>query len=222
MLLPLFSELEFLGVKFKREVKEAVEKSNEEVKHSIRILQQIVSQNQLSNSVANQFTINNVPLPNEEQMKGLIEQTHNLEKQNGNKLDDGNSIMAVPKDNMEMFKIRFGIEMAIKEAFELIEYDGKNHITTIQMAKYLCAREFLDPQVYDLLVQVIRIANRGVHGEIISREYTDLALRAYPQIIEKLDECKDNVKATTYNRRQMRSYSHNKKASFSDDNTFSC
>ena len=38
---PLFSELEFFGVKIKKEVAKAVEKSNEEVKASISNLQQL-------------------------------------------------------------------------------------------------------------------------------------------------------------------------------------
>ncbi len=71
--LPLFSELEFLGVKVKKS-KKAVEKSNEEVKASLNDLQQLVSQIQVSNSVAPQFTINSGLLPSEERIDNLIKE----------------------------------------------------------------------------------------------------------------------------------------------------
>ena len=85
LVLPLFSELEFLGVKVKKEVKKAVEKSNEEVKASLDNLQQIVSQIQVSNSVAPQFTINSGSLPTEEKIDKLTEELHLFNEQNKNK-----------------------------------------------------------------------------------------------------------------------------------------
>lgn len=107
LVLPLFSELEFLGVKVKKEVKEAVEKSNEEVKASLNNLQQLVSQIQISNSVAPQFTINGGSLPSEERMDNLIKEIHLLNEQNTNKQTEKQDKVNIPAQNLELFKMRY-------------------------------------------------------------------------------------------------------------------
>lgn len=51
--------------------------------------------------------------------------------------------------------------------------------------------------MYRLLIQVVRIANRGVHGEIVDQKYLDFASEAYPKIIDALDDCKELIKKMT-------------------------
>ena len=43
-------------------------------------------------------------------------------------------------------------------------------------------------------ISMLRIANRGVHGEIISQKYMEFASQAYPQIIDGLDNCKEWIR----------------------------
>lgn len=197
LVLPLFSELEFLGVKVKKEVKKAVEKSNEEVKASINNLQQLVSQIQVSNSVAPQFTINGGSLPSEERIDNLIKEIHLLNAQNTDRQADQQDKADVPASNLELFKMRYGIEIRIREALELIGYSGKTRTSLMQATYYLNQQGVLDSTSTDLIIQMLRIANRGVHGEIISQKYMDFASQAYPQIIDGLDNCKDLIKEMT-------------------------
>ena len=195
--LPLFSELEFLGVKVKKEVKKAVEKSNEKVKASLNNLQQLVSQIQISNSVAPQFTITGGSLPSEERMDNLIKEIHLLNEQNTNKKTEKQDKVNIPAQNLELFKMRYGIEAKLNDAMDLIGYNGKNHISLVQSAYYLSQQGVLDPKCIDLLIQVVRIANRGVHGEIVDQKYLDFASEAYPKIIDALDDCKELIKKMT-------------------------
>ena len=195
--LPLFSELEFLGVKVKKEVKKAVEKSNEEVKASLNNLQQLVSQIQISNSVAPQFTITGGSLPSEERMDNLIKEIHLLNEQNTNKKTEKQDKVNIPAQNLELFKMRYGIEAKLNDAMDLIGYNGKNHISLVQSAYYLSQQGVLDPKCIDLLIQVVRIANRGVHGEIVDQKYLDFASEAYPKIFDALDDCKELIKKMT-------------------------
>lgn len=195
--LPLFSELEFLGVKVKKEVKKAVEKSNEEVKASLNNLQQLVSQIQISNSVAPQFTITGGSLPSEERMDNLIKEIHLLNEQNTNKKTEKQDKVNIPAQNLELFKMRYGIEAKLNDAMDLIGYNGKNHISLVQSAYFLSQQGVLDPKCIDLLIQVVRIANRGVHGEIVDQKYLDFASEAYPKIIDALDDCKELIKKMT-------------------------
>ena len=195
--LPLFSELEFLGVKVKKEVKKAVEKSNEEVKASLNNLQQLVSQIQISNSVAPQFTITGGSLPSEERIDNLIKEIHLLNEQNTNKQTEKQDKVNIPAQNLELFKMRYGIEAKLNDAMDLIGYNGKNHISLVQSAYYLSRQGVLDLKCTDLLIQVVRIANRGIHGEIVDQKYLDFASEAYPKIIDALDDCKELIKKMT-------------------------
>jgi glycopeptide antibiotics resistance protein len=197
LVLPLFSELEFLGVKVKKEVKKAVEKSNEEVKASLDNLQQIVSQIQVSNSVAPQFTINSGSLPTEEKIDKLTEELHLFNEQNKNKQAEQQDKVTIPVQNLELFKMRYGIEVRLKEALELIGYNSKNRASLMQGTYYLNQQGVLDPTSTDLVIQMLRIANRGVHGEIIGQKYMDFASEAYPQIIDALDDCIELIKNMT-------------------------
>ena len=197
LVLPLFSELEFLGVKVKKEVKKAVEKSNEEVKASLDNLQQIVSQIQVSNSVAPQFTINSGSLPTEEKIDELTEELHLFNEQNKNKQAEQQDKVTIPVQNLELFKMRYGIEVRLKEALELIGYNSKNRASLMQGTYYLNQQGVLDPTSTDLVIQMLRIANRGVHGEIIGQKYMDFASEAYPQIIDALDDCIELIKKMT-------------------------
>lgn len=194
---PLFSELEFLGVKIKKEVAKAVEKSNEEVKASISNLQQLISQIQVSNSVAPQFTINGGSLPSEGKIDKLTEELHLYNEQNKNKQAEQQDKVNIPTQNLELFKMRYGIEAKLNDAMDLIGYNGKNHISLVQSAYYLSRQGVLDPKCTDLLIQVVRIANRGVHGEIVDQKYLDFASEAYPKIIDALDDCKELIKKMT-------------------------
>lgn len=197
LVLPLFSELEFLGVKVKKEVKKAVEKSNEEVKASLDNLQQIVSQIQVSNSVAPQFTINSGSLPTEEKIDKLTEELHLFNEQNKNKQAEQQDKVTIPVQNLELFKMRYGIEVRLKEVLELIGYNSKNRASLMQGTYYLNQQGVLDPTSTDLVIQMLRIANRGVHGEIIGQKYMDFASEAYPQIIDALDDCIELIKKMT-------------------------
>mgnify|MGYP004485415413 CR=1 FL=1 len=166
--LPLFSELEFLGVKVKKEVKKAVEKNNEEVKASLDNLQKIVSQIQVSNNVAPQFTINSGPLPSEERIDNLIKEIHLLNEKNKDKRSTGTNRVHWQDSNFA-----YASHLLFKSAGAL------------------------DPTSADLIIQMLRIANRGVHGEIIGQKYMDFASQAYPQLIDGLDNCQELIKRMT-------------------------
>ena len=110
-MLPLFTELEFFGVKVKKEVEEAVEKSNKEVKDSLNNLQQLVMQIQVSNNATNQLTINGNPLPSESRIEELTNAIQTLTAQKNNEKTN-----EVPREegtaseqNVELFKIRYAM-----------------------------------------------------------------------------------------------------------------
>ena len=195
LVLPLFTELEFFGVKVKKEVKEAVEKSNKEVKDSINNLQQLVMQIQVSNNATNQLTINGNPLPSETKIEELTNEIRALVKQNkGTEKENTKENVSIPEQNVTLFKIRYGIEVELRECLELLKFESKIHITIIQMANILNGEGLLDPTITDMLIQTIRVSNRAIHGEMVNQKYVDFATQAYPQIMDALQECKNRIK----------------------------
>ena len=45
-------------------------------------------------------------------------------------------------------------------------------------------------------MQILKIANRGVHGEIISDEYISFVQKTYPELMKQLNEAMQG--STTY------------------------
>lgn len=195
LVLPLFTELEFFGVKVKKEVEEAVEKSNKEVKDSLNNLQQLVMQIQVSNNATNQLTINGNPLPSESRIEELTNAIQTLTAQKNNEKTN-----EVPREegtaseqNVELFKIRYDIEMALRECIELLRFEPQTRMTTISMARILNQRGLLDSTTTDTLIEIVRIANRAVHGEMLNRKYVGFVRKTYPGILDELQKCKNRI-----------------------------
>ena len=195
LVLPLFTELEFFGVKVKKEVEEAVEKSNKEVKDSLNNLQQLVMQIQVSNNATNQLTINGNPLPSESRIEELTNAIQTLTAQKNNEKTN-----EVPREegtaseqNVELFKIRYDIEMALRECIELLRFEPQTRMTTISMARILNQRGLLDSTTTDTLIEIVRMANRAVHGEMLNRKYVGFVRKTYPGILDELQKCKNRI-----------------------------
>lgn len=181
LLLPLFSEMEFLGVKVKKEV----EKATEEVKESLQNLQTQLNQIQLTNSVATNFNFNNTLLPSEQKIEELLQMVRELQSTYpGTNMVSDNSAMVDGDKNVFLFKVRLDIETSLRELCEKIgHYD---RIPMIKMIQLLNRAEVINGITYDLIGQVIKIANRGVHGEIVSAEYVTFVEKTYPEIMRQL------------------------------------
>ena len=183
LLLPLFSEMEFLGVK----IKKAVEKETEEVKETLKSIQAQVNNLQLTNSVANNFNFNNSPLPSEKKLEELLKKVTEIQKNypKSETLKEDASEKQEDK-NVYLFKVRLDIEKTLHEMCEKLGYNG--YVTIIKMAGQLNQMHIIDEMTCDLILQVIKIANRGVHGEIVSEEYIEFVEKTHPEIMNRLQK----------------------------------
>ncbi len=188
LLLPLFSEMEFLGVKVKKEV----EKATEEVKSSLQTLQTQVAQIQLTSSVANNINLNNSPLPSEQKIEELLQIVRELQStypNTGAPLVD--SAAKVDNKNVYLFKVRLDIETSLRELCEKIGQTERMPIP--KMMQLLSRAEVINHVTCELISQVIKIANRGVHGEIVSAEYVDFVEMTYPEIVRQLKDASSRM-----------------------------
>ena len=189
---PLFSEMEFLGVKVKKEV----EKATEEVTKNVHDLQAQISQIQMSNTVANNISLGNMPLPSEQKIEELLNIVRGMQSKTSNAPDV--DPIAVDRDkNVYLFKVRLNIETALKELCEKTGHPVKPPISMMKMNYSLAKSEIINGMTCDLIGQVVKIANRGVHGEIISDEYITFVQESYPEIMRQLKEASSQLKYIT-------------------------
>lgn len=181
LLLPLFSEMEFLGVKVKKEM----EKATEEVKESLQNLQTQMNHIQSISSMSTSVNFNNTPLPSEQKIEELLQMVKKLQSTYpGTNVGTDNSIIVDDDKNVFLFKVRLDIETYLRELCEKIGYYDR--IPMMKMTQLLNRAEVINSMTCNLIDQVIKIANRGVHGEIVSAEYITFVEGTYPEIMRQL------------------------------------
>lgn len=117
LIFPLISEMEFLGIKVKKEV----EKSTEKVKESLQNLQAQVNQLQFTNSVETNVNVANTPLPSEQKIEELLQMVKELRSTSSmTDTNPNNSIIEDSDKNVFLFKVRLGIETSLRELCEKI------------------------------------------------------------------------------------------------------
>ena len=81
----------------------------------------------------------------------------------------------------------------LRNLCDKLGYEERMYIP--KMIQILYQTEVINGITRDLISQVSKIANRGVHGEIVSNEYIEFVKESYPEIKRQLKEA-DN--ALTY------------------------
>lgn len=201
LLLPLFSEMEFLGIK----VKKAVEKATGEVKEELKNIQSQLQMTAISTNSSASINFSNSPLPSEQQLHELTELLHQIQDKNSAPGHIENISNNNDDKNVYLFKIRLEIESALRKLCEKIGYAEKT--SAMQMVRFLGQKEVLPGMTIDLISQVIRIANRGVHGEIVSDEYIQFVKSAYPEILRQIKNFSDQLRYVTCPRCHFTGYS---------------
>ena len=182
LIFPLFSELEFLGVKVKKEVAEATG----EIKESVQQLHTQIAQLQVSSSFAANFSISGGTLPSEEKMDELLKLVQELNAKAGE--DNLHSFKEefIEDKNVYLFKIRLQIEKSVRELISRLDIPGP---TPLSRQLYTLLRtEIISDNTFELAMQILKIANRGVHGEIVSDEYISFVQKTYPELMKQLNE----------------------------------
>lgn len=200
LLLPLFSEMEFLGIKLKKEM----EKAKVQIQENLNDLRMQVMDIKISNSNANANTIHfgNSFLPTEQKLKELLEGvTTNFGNTNDNSDEENaaakinittdtkvqsNIDFKVPEESVYLFKVRLMLEKTLADLCEKTGYIGNKSM--FKMMEHLTRCKVINNKTIDLINQIIKIANRGIHGEIISKEYIEFIKRVLPEVQKQLME----------------------------------
>jgi hypothetical protein len=185
--LPLFSEIEFLGIKVKKEV----EKLTSEVKEGLSDIRLQVMDLKVSNSIAIQ--VGNAPLPPKDELKKLLQEFSDGQKNTDVDISKAKSepilqesdyLLEVTEQSVFLFKVRLTLENVLTRLCEKTGYNGNKSLS--QMLRHLNLRQVINGKTVELLDQINKIATRGVHGEIISDEYIDFIKQVYPSALSQL------------------------------------
>lgn len=163
-----------MGVKIKR----AIEQANAEVKESIQELKLQMIDLKVSNSFSPTLLIGNDALPTSTKMDRLqkvLPDNHEAE-------DKG-----IP-DNIPiyLFEVRYKLEKQLRELYLFIAPIEYSRVPLSKMATDLFRKEIIDGITCDLIIQLIRIANKGIHGEKVEKEYIDFVQRSLPTVKDEL------------------------------------
>ena len=179
LLFPLFSEMEFMGVKIKR----AIEQANAEVKESIQELKLQMIDLKVSNSFSVQ--IGNNAMPSQTEIDKLQKVLPDNQQEEDRKIPDN-----IPT---YLFEVRYKLEKQLRELYSYITLNEYSRVPLSKMARDLFRKEIIDGITCDLVLQIIRIANNGIHGEQVEKEYIDFVQRSLPTVKEELSAAQDRL-----------------------------
>lgn len=178
LLLPLFSEIEIGSIKIKKEI----EQTRADVKESIGELKYQILDLKISNNNSNMLVFNNQPLPSKEE---LLQMQMNI-KPEENETHITTDEPKIPNDNVYLFKVRLDLEKQLSALCNLFQYDERRTMYT--MVQFLIQHEVINRNMAELIREILNIANRGVHGEIIDNDYISFVKKTYPKIQKILEK----------------------------------
>lgn len=188
LILPLFSEVEIGSVKLKKEI----EHTRSEVKEAVGELRLQIMDLKISNSNTVVF---NQPLPTKSE---LLELEKNV-GHNDQSSSDQEIFWDVDDDSIYLFKVRLTLEKLLSNLCEKWDYTDRKSMP--KMVQFLARYEVIDKNIAGLIQEIIKIANCGVHGEIVSEDYISFVKKMFPSVkytLEKAKKYSDNYYASSY------------------------
>jgi hypothetical protein len=186
MLVPIFSEINFFGIKLKQ--------SFEELKHEVNI-----KFNDIKSEIRNTQTQNLYatfqglgPLPPDNKLPELENKINTI----ANTLQDQSDAIVisktdVPDDNTDLFKIRYNIEKQLKRIwfsrFEVETIGLKiRYQPTLKIIQDLLNYEIIDKDFYVILREILSICNYAIHGENVTENQIYFVTKNSKQVINYL------------------------------------
>jgi hypothetical protein len=186
LLAPLFSEIEFLGVKLKQEV----EKAKDEIRRDIISLKSdITSAIDVRTHVSPHIHLTPPPdaqLPAiEAQVKRAVDQA--LAARQPSPKDPAVAVSPVDDDVVFLFRTRRDLEIELRRIVR--ERDLQLHdraMAGIQLSRLLMQAEVLEPQLLHAIREVYSICSPAVHGEDVTAAQIAFVREVGPGLIQAL------------------------------------
>lgn len=197
MLVPNFSEIEFFGLKLKKEIEDLKTDINVkfgDIKNEIRN-----SQSQTLNQTIQAYGQYGPPPP-DNKLPELEEEIDRIVKaklqENGVIIDQRlTSRIDVPEDNLTMFKVRYNIETQLRRIWENRFYEKSydqriNHQPTMRIIQDLTKYEIIDNNFYGILREILSICNYAIHGEQVTDNQVSFVSKNAKFVLDYLRDTK--------------------------------
>jgi hypothetical protein len=194
MLVPIFSEIEFFGIKFKKEIedlKQDISIKLGDIKNEIR--------NNQTQTVHQTVQTFGPPPPDNKlpELQNEIERILSAKlKEHGVSADIKIAgRIDVPKDNLLMFQARYNIEKQLRriweQRFESGEIDPRfKHQPVTRIIQDLAKFEIIDNNFYGILREILSICNYAIHGEEVTENQVSFVTKNAKQILDYLSQVK--------------------------------
>lgn len=207
LLLPLISEMEFLGIKIKKEVGKAtgeIKKNLDEVKMQLSVMQNINWNYNQKNSVDNRIYISDANISKADLVEG---KRFNAEVNEGYKESLKEKVEIMDEISIDLYKTKLLIENKLREVCKTIGIWEKLSIP--QMLTELKHRGVIDNETLDLITKAMSIINKTVHGDTVEKDYIDYVVNITPKISIQLDNIISEAVPIVCPRCKYRGYSLN-------------
>lgn len=197
MLVPIFSEIEFFGLKLKREIEELktdIKIKFGDIKNEIRN-----TQTQTLNQTIQAYGQYGPPPP-DSKLPELEEEIDRIVKtklqEHGIIIDQSLvSRIEVPEDNLTLFKVRYNIETQLRRIWEN-RFDEKaldqrvRHQPIMRIIQDLTKYEIIDNNFYGILREILSICNYAIHGEEVTDKQVNFVSKNAKIVLDYLRETK--------------------------------
>ena len=194
MLVPIFAEIEFFGIKLKKEIEDLKQDFNVkfgDFKNEIRN-----NQTQTFNATIQGFgpppPDNKLPELELEIDRIVSAKLEELGVQPETKLA---SRIDVPENNLLMFQVRYNIENELRRIWEqrFINKEPepkRKHQPVIKIIQDLTKYEIIDKNFYSILKEILSICNYAIHGESVTENQVAFVSKNARQVLDYLRQVK--------------------------------
>lgn len=194
ILVPIFSEFEFLGLKLKQQI--------DDLKTEVKITMGDLK-NELKNEIRNSQTQTlhqtfsygqyGPPPPDSKipELESEIERVLKSKLQEHGISVDNDDILNVPNNNLKLFKVRYKIETELRRIWEQrfmnedIEYN-KRRQPLLRNVQDLIEYQIIGKDFYGILREILSICNYAIHGEKVSDKQVDFVVNNANEILSYL------------------------------------
>lgn len=158
MLVPIFPEVDLLGIKLKQ--------SLDDLKEYINVKVGDIKTEIHSNHVQSVY-IQNYEKPSPESklrdIEEKIKQEITPELKHNSKID-----LDIPDANLLLFKVRYNIEIELRRIWEKYYPKSNKPIPLMEIIRTLLKNNILNTNIYNPLREILAICNYAIHGEKVS------------------------------------------------------
>lgn len=196
LLFPLFSEIELVGVKLRKELAKTKEELSQEIK-------EIRMDLKLSNS--NTLNFGNEFLPSIEKLRqmqnilnyktsqaGNFGKEETLESQLKEKKEYKFPLkFEISDENIFLFKVRSYLEQNLIDICNKLAAEKTQDLN--EMVRFLNHKKIINERIADLWLEIIKISSRGIHGEILSIDYINFVQDVLPEVEKVFEIIKNKI-----------------------------